>query len=1503
MKSKSKNNRFKQFLYFCLFLFSYIGSTIVNAVERGPIMFSPLEPTAPNYYSATPLSNCEHVVDTLRGTPFYGVPGPDDADILSYLAPPLPLSSSPPTAAYGCGAKVLRFTDPPHVFDAYGGYAYPVCNIGDTASSLTSDTICTIPDNIPDPGANTGQPDLDLCVSNPVNAATGNKYTAETDIVLSSGISFLRAYNSNNLSGGVKIGNNWHHSYQRELYTNPETVTATRTDGKLVYFRLVGSDWINQLQNNEYLNSIDDGNGNIIGWQLTNINDTVEKYDAAGKLLSVTGRDGRTQTLIYDTNNQLVTVTDDIGRELNFTFDGSGRIDTLTDPAGGIYTYGYDAASNLVSVTYPDNKTRVYHYNEQAYTNNTDLPRALTGITDENGIRYATYTYDTSGRAIVTEHAGGVNRHALNYDSSSNTVVTDPLGSQYTYNFQTILGVAKSTGQSQPAGSGCSAVSSATTYDVNGNAASRADFNGNKTCYAYDLTRNLEIARVEGLSSGSSCPADVVNYTPAPGTSERKIVTNWHVDFRMPVQVTEDGRETTMAYDTYGNVTQLSIRDTATNEARTWNTGYTYHPTVPGVIVQRIEDGPRTDISDVTTIDYYDPDATCTGGHFGCRGRVMRTTNALGHVTDITRYNAHGQVEQIVDANNLTTTLTYDARQRLISRVVGTETTAYQYDGVGQLIQLTRPDGSSLYYTYDDAHRLTDITDSLGNAIRYTLDAAGNRTQEEIFDAGNMLAQTRQQEFDALSRLWKIVGAQNQVTELAYDANGNLKQTTDPLLHTSTNQFDALDRLIQANDPLGGQTLQSHDVLDQIAQVTDPKGVATSYTTNAFGDVTQEISQDRGTTTYTYDLAGNQLTRTDARGVVQTTTYDALNRPITQSYSTVAGIPPTGAITWIYDTGTNGIGRLTSMSDESGSASYQYDTHGRLTSKIQTVMFGSRSFTQELSYQYNANGQLTSMTYPSGTQIAYTYGTDGRPTELHVNGTVLMQAIVYRPFGEPESWTWGNSQPHSRSFDLDGRLTQHPLGTDTQTLTYDAASRITGTTHTNPANNRNYVYDALNRLTNQSDSASYRVWGYDANGNRTSEQSGATTYPYTIDANSNRLFNMAGPLAKTYAYDAAGNIIHDGQIQFTWNAAGRLKKIVNGNKIRKYKYNGLGERVRRNGKEKRRFTFFYDPAGRLISQFKANNIAKENWKLQQETVWFNDIPVAVIKQASPTDPIQVYMIHADHLNTPRVIVDSTGTPVWRWRNHNAFGDNPPDEDPDGDGVKFKYNLRFAGQYFDTETGLHYNYFRDYDPKTGRYLSSDPIGLAGGLNTYGYALQNPLSYIDPTGKYVPPLLLWILGGALTLLDMMAPIEPHPFYPDAIESVVTLPGPLGKIGSSKKFCEVSGNVTNKAPDKLYHYTSSKYADSIAENGLRPGASGKVFTTPDGTKSGLQAQIDLALPPNRGVPNALMEIDTKTLQNMGIRIPNSTQVKRDFNMPGGGQETVFDTLIPPEALRRVR
>ncbi len=120
------------------------------------------------------------------------------------------------------------------------------------------------------------------------------------------------------------------------------------------------------------------------------------------------------------------------------------------------------------------------------------------------------------------------------------------------------------------------------------------------------------------------------------------------------------------------------------------------------------------------------------------------------------------------------------------------------------------------------------------------------------------------------------------------------------------------------------------------------------------------------------------------------------------------------------------------------------------------------------------------------------------------------------------------------------------------------------------------------------------------------------------------------------------------------------------------------------------------------------------------------------------DNEQVFYIHTDHLNTPRVITDDNGDEVWRWDNEDPFGNNQANESPTGKKA-FTFNLRFPGQYYDKETGLHYNYFRDYDPETGRYITSDPIGLAGGLNTYGYVGGNPLSFVDPYGLS-PDLLL-------------------------------------------------------------------------------------------------------------------------------------------------------------------
>ncbi|MCE9640145.1 MAG: RHS repeat protein, partial [Betaproteobacteria bacterium] len=278
-----------------------------------------------------------------------------------------------------------------------------------------------------------------------------------------------------------------------------------------------------------------DAGGLTTGWRLiAAAGDEIETYDVAGKLVSLTDRQGRTVTLAYDGSNRLATITDAYGHALTLAYDAQNRVTTLTQPDGGIVHFNYDTANNLAGITWPDTRTRSYHYE------NTSFPNNLTGITDENGTRYATYGYDSQGRAILTEHAGGAQRATLAFGGTS-TTVTDVLGTARTHTLTTVLGVVRGGGQSQPGGSGCGPSSSAQSYDANGNVSSRTDFNGNVTTYSYDLTRNLETSRVE--ASGS--------------TVARAISTQWHPVWRLPVKVAEPLKLTTSVYngDSYSGTT------------------------------------------------------------------------------------------------------------------------------------------------------------------------------------------------------------------------------------------------------------------------------------------------------------------------------------------------------------------------------------------------------------------------------------------------------------------------------------------------------------------------------------------------------------------------------------------------------------------------------------------------------------------------------------------------------------------------------------------------------------------------------------------------------------------------------------------------------------------------------------------------------------------------------------------------------------------------------------
>jgi YD repeat-containing protein len=1042
------------------------------------------------------------------------------------------------------------------------------------------------------------------CVGNPITPGVGNKLQQELDYVGSGPypLRFERVYNSFNVGtsawsnqGGLPA--NWTHNYNRRLTlgglsSGPVAfVTADRPDGKVMPFARSGAVYVTDADVNLRLEQT------VSGWQLINEEDEVEVYDAGGVLQTITNRAGLTHTLAYLPDGKLSSVTDAFGRSLTFVYIANGYIGALQNPEGGQYTFTYRTGNdpNIIKIQYPDLKERTYHYEIPANLN------LLTGITDENNVRLATWTYSGAGaQASLSEHAGGVGKVTVSYPNATQRVVTTFVtaidSAARTYTYQNVLGVRRLTSITGPACPSCGPT--AQTHDAQGNIASRTDWNGNRTNFTWDLGRNLETSRTEGLTAAGAA-------TP----QTRTITTQWDPTFRLPAGVAEPLRITTSIYDLSGNLLTKSVQ--ATTDAngsqaftappvgapRVWT--YTYNANGQVLTV----DGPRTDVSDVTTYTYYANNASCStanGGHaLGCRAQLETVTNALNQTTTVTEYNAHGQPLRMVDPNGLVTTMTYDPRQRLASRTVDAEQTVYEYDNAGQLTKVTLPDSSFLSYTYDAAHRLTGLQDNLGNRIAYTLDLAGNRTQEQVFDSSNALAQTRSRVYSNLNRLFQELGALNQTTEYGYDDQGNVTSVKDPLNRTTANAYDALNRLRQVTDPNLGITQYGYNGLDALVQVIDPRNLATSYGVNGLGDTTQQISPDTGTTASTHDAAGNLLTQTDAKGQTTTYAYDGLNRV------TLVTFHDASKQAYAYDTGTNGIGRLASITESDPSnvttsvIAYAYDAHGRVTSEMRTP--GGI-----VAYSYDASGRMSGMTYPSGRTLTYGFDAAGRVNQVtttkDAQSQVVVQNVAYHPFGGVKGYTLGNGQLYSRTIDLDGRIAAYTLGGTSVPIGFDAASRITS------IGANTYGYDTLDRLSSAILPFSNFGYSYDAVGNRLTKTVGANTDTYTYSASSNRIATLtpaAGP-TRSFMLDANGSTTDDGINTYAYDARGRMVQASTALGSATYQLNALGQRIRKSfGTTNTVFT--YDRSGHLIAESDPGGTPK------REYIYLGDIPVGVIQ--------------------------------------------------------------------------------------------------------------------------------------------------------------------------------------------------------------------------------------------------------------------------------------------------
>jgi YD repeat-containing protein len=881
---------------------------------------------------------------------------------------------------------------------------------------------------------------------NPINAVTGAKRELVDMGIVLGGLELTLTYDTTGklpadhadapsvLLDNSSFGPLWSSSLHRRLLLSPDGRKAllTRGDGKVLIFDGDGTGAFTAAADNPHkLASIS------AGFRFTDIvSGVIETFDTSGMLRSLAKTDGTQLFFSYQGSN-LVRVQAHDGRTIRFVH-ANGRVSHIVGPEGRIYALAYDGVGNLASITWPDTKVLQLLYES------TSFPWALTGKVDESGARYATFSYDSQGRAIVTEHAGGVAAYGVSYgsaplrvlaesyDAQKNTLfrtlswqlpsgvaVTQPNGHALGLQATAVAGVPRLASKSQPAGSGCSAAASGLTYDNAGNVLSRDDFTGARTCYAYDSS-NRETVRVEGLGNQVSCSAVLPTGATLPA-SARRVVTTWHPDWAFPVQVTQPLRRSTTIY--HGQPDPFNGNATA---------NCTSAPVMPNGkplprVCKQVEQALLTSGAVDATVA-----ARTTSFTYDAAGRMLSATNPAGRTTTQAYYahrafngaaydphidavtlllhaNGPGNSVAIADDSPATRSIGRSGDARISTTQSKFGGSALVFDGAGDY--LTIPASPDLDLESEDFTIEMWIYTTQATSNATLLSREWGRSPY----TGGFALQLNGNSSGPLSVYWGDHGMSSPFMaatgtshrngtwhHVAWTRSGNVHRLFDngAQVATATSALPITGSgraVVVGNDPTFGNGARAYNGYIDDLRIT--RGVA-RYVAN-FTPPAQEFPDTAPAAADVGHSPGDLQTRTNPAGhVTSFNGYDPAGRvrQTTDSKGVVSNVSYTlrGAVGTVTATAPNGAARTTT---------YTYDDVGQLTQV-------SLSDGTALSYSYDAAHRLVGVTDTRGNTVTYTLDNAGnRAAEEVRDPTGVLTRAVERSFDALNRMQQGRGVP------------------------------------------------------------------------------------------------------------------------------------------------------------------------------------------------------------------------------------------------------------------------------------------------------------------------------------------------------------------------------------------------------------------------------------------------------------------------------------------------------------